>query len=90
MKAKKVSFRIQETVLKLKKKYSESIEAFLRCNPDYEGYVFVPKSNGAILTGAFIAEEELGNPRLITNPADVRYYKKETGKFYQVFHQEAV
>lgn len=85
-------FRIEETEFAFHPKIQEHTDAFLRCNPEIDGYVFVPndKKIGKIITGAFITENELGNPHLIPTPSMVKYYKWATRKFYNVIPEVAL
>ena len=68
----------------------QEVKSFLRCNPDYDGYVFVPKGNGKVKTGAFITENELANRRLINEPSMVIYFQRVSGKFFTIADNRAV
>lgn len=77
-------FYLTETKHYLHPAVLDSIKATLRCNPNFDGYVFVPANNGKIKTGAYITEDELANRKLISDPDMVVYFRSSTQKFYKL------
>lgn len=73
---------LTETEHKLKANKQFDIDSVLRCNKQFDGFVFVPGENGKIKTGAFITKSELANRKLIHTPSMVIYYEWESKKFF--------
>lgn len=83
---------LNEQQHELKPKVKAEIMSFLRVNPRFNGYVFVPDTEhpGRVKTGAYIEHYELGNRRLISTPAMVLFFDKATDKFYSVVRTEKI
>lgn len=74
--------KLTEVPDNLNNKRLSDVQSTLRCNSQFDGYVYMLDDNGKFRTGAFIKYSELENKKLIPTPdKNVFYYSRANTTF---------